>query len=102
MKLSEYGRTPGAWVYAIVCEADAVVKFGVASNCSARLASLQSSSHQLFRILVARKFDDKPTAHDYEKIIHTRCDSAWIRGEWFYLNDHQVKVCIRFLKMPGV
>lgn len=87
--LSTNHERPAAYVYGI--GGIGYVKIGIASRPQQRLGELQTGNHLPLAILFTIPSKDRKTALSIEQMMHRYFSRQWIRGEWFALNDEQIR-----------
>ena len=72
-------------VYLYAIQMDEAVKIGISNNPARRLASLQTSSPKILRLVWAYNAGDRRTARRIESQLHRRFKvlGYWLTGEWF-------------------
>lgn len=72
------------------------VKIGVAVNVSGRLADLQVANPENLKVIQQFVVSNKSLAFELERWMHERFHSQRIRGEWYRLNQIDIKLITNF------
>lgn len=67
------------------------VKIGIAKLFAKRLSGLQTGSARELKPLCVCMFDNFIWAQKYEKLSHDYFSDKHIRGEWFKINEDDIK-----------
>lgn len=67
------------------------VKIGIARLFAKRLSGLQTGSPRELKALCVCMFDDFIWAQKYEKLLHDHFIDKHIRGEWFKIDENDIK-----------
>lgn len=71
------------------------VKIGIANDVENRIASLQTGNPIELKVMSCFEFQNSSLV---ERVLHQKCASQRVRGEWFDLSTHEVeeieKICI--------
>ena len=89
----EYG-----WVY-LIGSNSGLVKIGVSNDAERRLVALQSSNADTLRLLGKLFTKDR---YSIEREIHSAYDDKRIKGEWFELDDDDIRGIFSEYKFVGI
>jgi hypothetical protein len=67
------------------------VKIGIAKLFAKRLSGLQTGSSRELKPLCVCIFDNFILAQKYEKLLHDYFFEKRVRGEWFKINENDIK-----------
>lgn len=87
-----HGNT-AAYIY-LIRAANGLVKIGLSSDVSRRFSQIDSASPVALELLRSAFVSNAP---DLERLLHKMFSKKRQRGEWFLLNDEDVKLALRVL-----
>lgn len=95
-------RSRPGFVYAIRGSGSSAIKLGCSAQPRVRLASLQTGNPDELRIINTVPCTDM---YAVEERVHAKFAREWIRGEWFRVDEEQVRALfqtIAFFEHRGV
>lgn len=75
------------------------VKIGIAKLFAKRLGGLQTGSPREIKPLCVCMFDDYIWAQKYEKLLHDYFTDKHVRGEWFKIDEKDIKAAKESLNL---
>ena len=75
------------------------VKIGIAKLFAKRLCGLQTGSPREIKPLCVCIFDDYIWAQKYEKLLHDYFTDKHVRGEWFKIDENDIKTAKEALNL---
>lgn len=93
----EFNDNLPVYVYLMRNYNNGYYKIGIAKDTKYREKTLQAEEPDV-RLICSKQYTDRITARQMEKMLHSHYNEKRSRGEWFKLNEDEVKSIQKLLK----